>query len=90
MVKLYLGVRKQNYNIYGKDLALSHQINPALQTIIKYEDVDGILDIDSIFNEKGFKSAYFISGPQKMISSFKSRLISSGLHEWNVKTDEWE
>lgn len=88
--KLYLGVRKENYNIYDKDLTLSLQINPTLRTITKYEDVDGILDIDHIFNENGLKSTYFISGPQKMISSFKSRLISLGLNECNVKTDEWE
>jgi ferredoxin-NADP reductase len=88
--KLYLGVRKQNYNIYGIDLNQSLQINPSLKIIIKYENIDGILDIEKIFNENGDQITYFISGPQIMISSFKSRLLGFGLSESSIKTDEWE
>lgn len=49
--KLYLGFRKQTYNIYKNDLILAKEINPALSIKTKYQDTDGILDIDSISNE---------------------------------------
>lgn len=88
--KLYLGVRKQNYNIYNTDIDRSLQINPSLKIIIKHENIDGILDIERIFNENGDQITYFISGPQIMISNFKSRLLSFGLSERYIKTDEWE
>lgn len=88
--KLYLGVGKRNYYIYEKDLALTKEINPVIKIKIKYREVDGILDIDRILNENAIATTYFISGPQVMISYFKSRLIAFGVKESYVKTDEWE
>jgi predicted ferric reductase len=87
--KLYLGIRTQNYNIYQNDLSVAQSLNVAFKIKIKYQDVDGVLDIDNIFNENGI-ATYFISGPQVMISSFKARLIALGLMESLIKTDEWE
>jgi predicted ferric reductase len=88
--KLYFGVRNQHYNIYDIELELARKINPTLNINIKYQNVDGVLDIDSISYENGISTTYFISGPQIMIASFKSRLISFGLKENFIKTDEWE
>jgi len=88
--RLYLGVRKQSYNIYEKDLILAQKINSTMKIKIKNQDVDGVLDIDRIINENGIATTYFISGPQMMISSFRSQLMASGLEENLIKSDEWE
>lgn len=55
-----------------------------------YEDLGGIIDIKSIFNENGIDNDYFISGPPIMIKSFKNFLLSNGLEEKKIRTDEWE
>jgi len=88
--KLYFGVREEGYNIYTDSLNLATEINPGLEIDIRYQDKSGFLDIDQIFNENRKDSTYFISGPQTMISVFKLRLITSGVPESNVKTDDWE
>lgn len=88
--KLYLGFRKECYNIYENELALALKINTTLQTQIFNQEVDGVLNIDEIYSENGPKSTYFISGPQLMISSFKSSLTKLGLNENLIKTDDWE
>jgi ferredoxin-NADP reductase len=87
---LHFGVREEKYNIYTQLLNLAREINPGLGIEIRYENTNGFLDIDRIFEEKGLTATYFISGPQKMIAAFKSRLVALGLNEQNVKTDEWE
>jgi ferredoxin-NADP reductase len=88
--KLYFGVREKGYNIYTEFLNLAMEINPGLQIDIRYQDKSGFLDLDQIFYENKEDCTYFISGPQTMISVFKSRLISLGLTGGNVKTDDWE
>lgn len=88
--KLYLGVRNVNYNIYENDLVLVFKRNQTLSIKLKYQDIDGVLNIDSISNENGITTTYFISGPHSMISSFKSKLISLGLDESFIMTDDWE
>ena len=55
-----------------------------------YEDIDGIPNIQTIFNENGKGSTYFISGPPVMIKSFKKYLVENGVQEDNVVTDDWE
>jgi ferredoxin-NADP reductase len=88
--RLYFGVRKNTYNIYNNDFDMALKINPNLNIEFKYQDVDGLIDIERIYTENGTKSIYFISGPQLMISSFKSRLLDLGVSDNFVKTDEWE
>lgn len=87
---LHFGVREMKYNIYTNLLNLAGDINPGLSIEIRYENADGFLDIDDIFKNHGSTATYFISGPQKMVSLFKTRLVTLGLSEQNVKTDEWE
>jgi NAD(P)H-flavin reductase len=55
-----------------------------------YENNDGILDINKIFIENGIDSDYFISSPPGMIKTFKQVLISKGVPENHVLTDDWE
>jgi len=88
--RLYLGVRDMQYHIYQSELALAQQINPTLEIFIKNQNVDGILDIDAIFNDNGAGATYFVSGPQAMISAFKNKLQAKGVSEPNIRTDEWE
>ncbi|MEW6006211.1 MAG: FAD-dependent oxidoreductase [Stygiobacter sp.] len=90
--KIYFGFRSKEYNIYNNEIRAIRNNSYNSSELVKliYEDVDGILDINSIFNECGIKSTYFISGPPIMIKSFKKYLIEHGILERNVVTDDWE
>jgi ferredoxin-NADP reductase len=87
---LFLGVRSKEFNIYNKELALAIRINPALRLNIKCQNTDGIIAIDAIVEENGTDRYYFISGPQIMISSFKTRLLALGIIDRQIITDEWQ
>ena len=83
---IYLGFRSKSYNIYATELSFINQLDPK----IYFEDIDGLLSIIDIFSENGKESNYFISGPPLMIKTFKNELITSGLPENQVLTDDWE
>lgn len=87
--KIYLGFRSKEYNIYEKELSEICN-NSSICMKLFYQDVDGILDIKSIFEENGLYSTYFISGPPIMIKHFKKYLIESGVYENRIITDDWE
>jgi hypothetical protein len=55
-----------------------------------FEDSDGLIDIDNIYQETDIESNYFISGPPVMIKSFKKSLVDKGTLAVNVLTDDWE
>lgn len=84
--KIYLGFKSESYNIY-KDILDIFETD-TLQ--INYENVDGILNIESIFSDNGADTDYFISGPPEMIKSFKRTLIIKGVIPKRILTDEWE
>lgn len=86
--KIYLGFRSNVYNIYNEELVSSYNSSKFIK--IFNEDVDGIIDIQSIFNENGTTNNYFVSGPPIMIKSFKQTLIENGVPNENVLTDDWE
>ncbi len=91
--KIYLGFRSKAYNIYETELSfvkLRDNFAKLCIPIIYYEDVDGIINIEDIFNENGTNTTYFISGPPIMIKSFKLYLVSVGLNREQVLTDDWE
>jgi len=54
------------------------------------EDIDGVIDIEEIFQKNGIDSNYFISGPPAMIKAFKQTLTIKGVPTSNVLTDDWE
>jgi len=87
---LYLGVRERSYNIYTKSLELAKEINSGLKIDIRYQETDGILDIENIYKKSKLNSTYFISGPQAMISSFRAIMISLGVAKAKIKSDDWE
>lgn len=88
--KLYLGLRENRFNIYQKELNLAKQINASLEINVIYQSEKGILNIQDIFQQNGLDCTYFISGPQLMISNFRAELISNGVLENNIRTDDWE
>lgn len=90
--RIYLGFRSKEYNIYENELREIRNNSCNSNNLLKvyYEDKDGIIDIKTILEENGTNCDYFISGPPIMIKSFKNFLLSRGLEENKIKTDEWE
>ena len=87
---LYAGFRTENINLYKAELEIAKKINSTLEVHLVYQDKDGILDIEKILNENTSTSSFFISGPPIMIKTFKQVLISKGIPENQVLTDDWE
>lgn len=87
---LYAGYRNQGFNIYKNELEKALVINPEFKIYNVYEDSDGILNIEKIYKENGETPSYFISGPPVMIKLFKQRLVTFGVSETKIFTDEWE
>ena len=89
--KIYLGFRSEKFNIYQKELsAIRNNSCNSYGLKFVYQDSDGILNINSIFDECGNKSTYFISGPPIMIKNFKQYLLQNNVSENKVITDDWE
>jgi ferredoxin-NADP reductase len=86
--KIYLGFRSNNYNIFQDELNHLHNSSKLVKIFI--EDIDGIIDISSIYNDNGPESNYFISGPPIMIKTFKLDLLNKGVPSENILTDDWE
>lgn len=89
---IYLGFRSKEYNIYQNELERMMQIRSIRDNSFQFVKFiyDDIIDIQSIFNENGCTSFYFISGPPIMIKNFKKHLIANGVAENQVLTDDWE
>ena len=87
---LYAGFRTEDINLYKAELEIAKKINSTLEVHLVYQDKDGILDIEKILNENTSTSSFFISGPPIMIKTFKQVLISKGIPENQVLTDDWE
>jgi ferredoxin-NADP reductase len=86
--RIYLGFRSKEYNIYIEEL--NHSYNSSKFVKYFYENTDGIIGIQSIFNENNSNSYYFISGPPTMIKTFKLELILKGVPATQILTDDWE
>jgi ferredoxin-NADP reductase len=87
---LYLGFRNRDLHFYQNELEKAQQVNPALQTAVFYQDTDGIIDIEKIYAVHPDAGAFFISGPPMMIKGFKQYLLTEGVNESRIKTDDWE
>lgn len=86
--RIYFGFRSPELNIYQTEL--NHLCNSSVSVQYVYDNLDGRLDIQQIFNENGIGSDYFISGPPEMIKNFRSQLVTLGLSNLQIKTDDWE
>jgi ferredoxin-NADP reductase len=87
---LYLGFRNKDLHSYKNELEKARQLNPRLQTTVFYQDTNGIIDIEQIYSSHFDAGAFFISGPPTMIKSFKQYLLTKGVNENRIKTDDWE
>lgn len=94
---IYLGFRSKDYNIYQDELdrmkTIRNNSRHSLESkFVKYffQDKDGIINIQQIFNDNSIDSEYFISGPPVMIKAFKQTLISQGVPVNKILTDDWE
>lgn len=87
---LYAGFRTKEMNLYTVELDKAKKINSELEVHLVYQETEGILDINKIEAENGAAASYFISGPPVMIKTFKQTLISKGVPEKQVLTDDWE
>lgn len=87
---LFVGFRDEGMNLYKAELEIAQKINSGLEIHLVYQDKDGILDIEKIFNENNSNCSFFISGPPIMIKNFKQTLINKGVPENQVLTDDWE
>ena len=87
---LFAGFRNNHMNLYEAELLKAKEINPGFHWYPVYEDTDGRLNIQDILDQCGKASTYFISGPPAMIKSFKEYLISKGVNQNHVLTDDWE
>ncbi|NEW84863.1 MAG: FAD-dependent oxidoreductase [Mariniphaga sp.] len=85
---IYLGFRSKEYNIYQDELNNPRNLLKSVQSC--YEDKDGLINIDQIYQESAIESNYFISGPPSMIRAFKNTLIEKGVPTSNILTDDWE
>jgi ferredoxin-NADP reductase len=88
--KLYAGFRTAKMNLYNKEIEAATQINPKLKSYFVFQDKDGILDIEKIYQQETKTGSYFISGPPEMINKFKTILLQHGVAMEQIKTDDWE
>lgn len=86
--KIYLGFKSKEYNIYLP--VLNQNCNQPAVFKMFSENEEGMIDIESIYQENGKTSCYFISGPPIMISKFKRFLIDQGVDSMQILTDDWE
>ncbi|MDP3463666.1 MAG: FAD-dependent oxidoreductase [Bacteroidales bacterium] len=87
---LYAGFRNQKMNLYANELSKAKEINPSLEWHFVYEDSNGRLNIQEIFENSKSGSTYFISGPPVMIKSFKDYLLQANVGQNWILTDDWE
>ncbi len=86
--KIYLGFKTKGFNIYQSDL--NRISNKSYSITEYYEDENGVINIEKIYEENGTKSDYFISGPPQMIQRFKNVLMGKSVKVENIFTDDWE
>lgn len=87
---LHAGFRDKGANLYQDELERAKAINPGLHAETYYQDTDGILDIERIYNSSDKETSFFISGPPTMIRSMKEYLVAQGLNADQLRTDDWE
>ena len=86
--KIFLGFRSREYNIFEEELSTIQ--NDDAEISLFYEDKVGLIDINLIYESFGTDSTYFISGPPRMIKTFRNDLIRNGVGIHNIITDDWE
>jgi NAD(P)H-flavin reductase len=98
-IKLYYGVRTKGQLLFLETITECSAKCPGFEPQFFVEAIPGEsplrvgrLDIDLICAETAELSnpQYYLSGPPAMIKSFMGRLKELGVHEDDIKIDEWE
>ncbi|MDR2026245.1 MAG: FAD-dependent oxidoreductase [Prevotellaceae bacterium] len=87
---LYLGFRNRDLHFYHNETERAQCLNSGLKITVFYQDTDGVIDIEQIHASNPDAGAFFISGPPVMIKNFKQYLLTKGVNENRIKTDDWE
>lgn len=87
---LYAGFRNKGMNLYQAELERAQKINPFFKVTIVNQEIDGVLNVEKIYEVSDHKTSFFISGPPVMIKTFKKVLLTSGVPSNQVLTDDWE
>lgn len=87
---LYFGYRDESQDVYNQDFAMADAINTSLKIVKQNQEISGFLNIETILNHNLNASCFFISGPQIMIKNFKAFLLSNGINQHQIITDDWE
>lgn len=87
---LFAGFRNEEMNIYKIELEAAKKINDGFDVRFKYQDREGMLDIEKIYLQSDKESSFFISGPPEMIKNFKTFLLNQKVSENRILTDDWE
>jgi len=86
---LYAGFRNEKMNLYQDELETAKRINAGLEINLVYQDKNGILNIEEIYEKSNNNSSFFISGPPMMIREFQRFLIQVNIPKDQIKTDDW-
>jgi len=86
---LYAGFKNASYNLYDHYLDKATALQPDFKIYLKYEELDGILDIAEIFSREQKEVVYYLSGPPQMIKTLREFLIRVGVDASDVRTDDW-
>jgi len=89
---LYIGFRDKAHHLYENEFQAALKVNPSLTITVFYQDITGIIDINSILenHKDSGHTSFFISGPPVMIRNFKNFFLENGISGQNIKTDDWE
>jgi ferredoxin-NADP reductase len=87
---LYAAFRNREMNHYNDQLGIASGINSQLKVNYIFQDTDGLIDIEKVYENNAKDASYFISGPPQMIKIFKNQLILKGLQADQILTDDWE
>jgi ferredoxin-NADP reductase len=94
-VSLYYGIRSAEYYLFSDLLDRCEAELPNFSKTVYCEDGSffgekGILNIQTINEVAPEGSLFYLSGPPEMIQSFREYLITQGVSEKQVITDDWE
>ena len=87
---LFVGFKTKAFNIYQKELDLAQKINNTLIIQPYFEDIQGIIKTEDVLQKAGSEVSFFISGPPKMISNYKTAFNELGFADEQIITDDWE
>lgn len=87
---LFAGFRTRQANFYQNELEAAQMINNGFKICINYQDNDGLIDLNEILAFATDETTFFISGPLEMIDFYRTNMISHGVSQDQIRTDDWQ